>query len=108
MRNDDLTTRLDVQPKRLQSVNFERVSAEQWVRVFGTKSETAQKRGTYVMHNGQLVLAETVPTTTAAEGVPVVHDDRLYRGYNTALRCYVRGRTHEREILKERGFRHAY
>lgn len=59
--------------------------------------------GRWVWREGKFVRAEAVKVKRAA--APAVHDDKLYSGWNPALRMHVRGRTHEREELKKRGWR---
>lgn len=34
---------------------------------------------------------------------PAIHDDRIYRGYDHGLGCYIEGRTHRREVMKRLG-----
>lgn len=36
-------------------------------------------------------------------GMPAVHGDRIYTGYDPALRMHIRGRTHRKEVMKARG-----
>ncbi len=101
MPTNGMTTRLDVQRRGTVAVKVspgrgcylaERTAAEQ-AEIFRAGIEAQKADGDQN--------ATITPYMAAA-----VHDDRLYRGYNHALRCQVNGRTHEREILRERGLVH--
>lgn len=59
--------------------------------------------GRWVYRDGKLIPIEKVQTARA--DAPAVLDDKLYAGWNPALRMHIRSRTHEREELKRRGLR---
>lgn len=59
--------------------------------------------GRFVWRNGKFVRVETVKPVK--NDAPAVHDDRLYAGWNPALRMHIRSRTQEREEVKKRGWR---
>lgn len=69
------------------------VSAERWARIFGTEREIAQRRREWIEQQGR-------GGADGSSGLPAVIDrDRWSRGYQPCLRCHVRSRAHEDEIL---------
>lgn len=104
MRNDDQVSKLDFQSKGVIGVHGMKPMKGSYLDA-RTPEEQHKIFRNAIAEQSQ-ASAASAPSENARTA-PAIHDDKIYRGYNPVLRTYVRGRTHEREILKQRGFRHA-
>lgn len=107
MRNDDQVSKLDFQRKGVVGVHGLKPQAGGYLAQ-RTAAEQAEifRRG-LEEQRARAEAEAAAAATSSGNSLPAVHDDKIYRGYNPILRTYVRGRTHEREILRSRGLRHA-
>lgn len=102
MRNDGITSRADKQSKAVVATTFNKIAADRWERIFGTPEQIKKRR--------QAAIKKQTHGAKACESgkavpVPAIHGDKLYYGYDPALRMHLRGRTHRREVMRERGLR---
>ncbi len=96
--SDELLSAKDKKRGVAAAVTFKGVTDAAWAAIFGTPEEIRERRR-------KAIEAQKKQASAPVACATAIHGDKLYTGWDPCLRTHLRGRTHRKEIMRERGLR---